>query len=82
MHNMEEQIISVSVQLGNRSYRLKIPSAIEGGFRSSLHGLNKRYAKLRNSFPGRDQQDYLALCVLEYLAEQHNDSSHKSSLDK
>ena len=63
-----ENHIPITAKLGNRQYRLKVPADREEQVRQALHRIQAASSRLRKEFPGRDEQDYLAMTLMDFLS--------------
>lgn len=63
---------SISIRLGNRQYKLKVAPENEEAVRQSLVMINEKTNQLKQQFPGRDEQDYLAMTLIDYITSQSN----------
>lgn len=63
-----EQQIPITAKLGNRQYRLRVPAEREEQVRQALQRIQDTSARLRKEFPGRDEQDYLAMTLMDFLS--------------
>ncbi len=59
--------VPISLRLGNRQYKIKVPAAQEESVRQSLQQIQETANRLRKEFPGRDEQDYLAMTLIDFI---------------
>lgn len=64
---MQESTVIVAT-LGNRSYKMKVTPAQEASVRAALDAIKDTTASLRKQFPGRDEQDYLAMTLIDFVS--------------
>ena len=55
--------------LSGRSYRIRIKPDDEAAVRSAVKGADDKINELRRHYAGRDDQDFLAMCLLMYAAD-------------
>ena len=65
---------SISIRLGNRQYKLKVATENEESVRQSLVKITEKTNQLKQQFPGRDEQDYLAMTLIDYITTHTNPS--------
>jgi cell division protein ZapA len=64
------ELIPVNVVIGDRNYRLKIEPADEEMLRKTVKMINDKILEFRNSFAGKDLQDYISMVLLWFATEQ------------
>ncbi len=77
--------VSISIRLGNRQYKLKVDSKNEEIVRQIILEINQKTSKLKTDFPGRDEQDYLAMTLIDYItsnAEQKPEQVNSKPIDE
>lgn len=65
----EEELIPVTVWLAGRSYRLRIKPQEEESVRRAIKQADERVMEMRSHYAGKDDQDFLAMCLLTYAAD-------------
>lgn len=65
-----ETYIPITLWIAERGYRIKIKKSDEEVVRMAAKGADQRLAELRRHFDGKDDQDYLAMCLLMYATDQ------------
>lgn len=65
----EQELIPINVWLAGRSYRIRILPEEEEAVRKSIKQADAKIAELRNVYAGRDDQDFVAMCLLSYAAD-------------
>lgn len=65
----DEQLLILNAWIGGRSYRIKVKPEEEEAVRKAVKVANDRIAELRNSYAGKDDQDFIAMCLLMYAAD-------------
>jgi len=63
------------VVIANRTYPLKIFKQDEEKVLSIVKSVNHRIEQLKSVYDAKDNQDYLAMCILQLYAQQNNPSS-------
>jgi cell division protein ZapA len=61
------ETISVNIPLGNRQYKIKIAPENEARVRNAIEHIQQTSKSLRQQFPGRDEQDYLAMTLIDFV---------------
>jgi len=67
-----QNLISISLPVGDRSYRLKIKAEDEETIRKMAEKMNHQLNQFKSQFPGKDMQDYLAMSLLSFVTEAHS----------
>jgi cell division protein ZapA (FtsZ GTPase activity inhibitor) len=62
------QLIPVNVWVAGRSYRILIPPTEEAALRRSVKKADEQIAELRQHYAGKDDQDFVAMCLLMYVS--------------
>ncbi len=63
-------LIPVNVVIADRTYRLKIEPADEEMLRKTVKLINDKVIEFKNSFAGKDMQDYVSMVLLWFATEQ------------
>lgn len=61
--------LSINVILAGRSYRIRVEAAQEGAVRKAVKRADEQIKELRMHYAGKDDQDFVAMCLLMYAAE-------------
>jgi cell division protein ZapA len=61
------ETIAVNIPLGNRQYKIKIAPENEARVRAAIDHIQQTSKRLRQQFPGRDEQDYLAMTLIDFV---------------
>ncbi len=69
------ELIAISALIGDRTYRIKINPADEEVVRKILKTINEKILEFKTHFAGKDMQDYIAMVLIWYATEQHNNAS-------
>jgi cell division protein ZapA len=78
---MAEELISIKVNIGDRSYPLKIKAEEEENVRMAAKMINEKSKFYQQNFAVRDKQDLLAMTALEFASEALN-ASRKEVTDE
>lgn len=70
------------IHLGNRQYKVKVAPDHEASVRSLVQEITQKTQALRSQFPGRDEQDYLAMTLLDFITSKQPNFTSNSSLDE
>ena len=70
----EETLISINVWLAGRSYRIRIKPEEEEPVRKAVKLADEKIKEMRSQYAGKDDQDFLAMCLLTYAADTAIDS--------
>lgn len=71
---MSDELISINVWLAGRSYRIRIKANEEEMVRKAIKLADEKVMDLRNHYAGKDDQDFIAMCLLSYAADSATDS--------
>lgn len=66
----KEQTIPINLWLAGRDYRIRINSKDEEAIRMAMKIATDRLQELRQSLDGKDEQDFLAMCLIMYATDQ------------
>ena len=64
-----QEFIPINVWLSGRSYRIKIKQEDEAAVRNAVKVADAKVAELRQHFAGKDDQDFIAMCLLMYATD-------------
>ena len=65
-----QNLISINLPVGDRTYRLKIKAEDEETVRKMAKKMNDQLAQFKSQYPGKDMQDYLAMSLLSFVTEE------------
>ena len=71
----EDVHISINVWLAGRSYRIRIRHDEEEAVRKAGKIADSKVNEMRNSYAGKDDQDFIAMCLLAYAADHALDAT-------
>jgi hypothetical protein len=63
-------LIAISALIGDRSYRIKIQPSDEEVVRRRIKTINDKIIEFKTQFAGKDMQDYIAMVLIWFAAEQ------------
>jgi cell division protein ZapA len=67
--NVDDGLLPVTVWLAGRSYRLRVKPDEESQVRKAVKLADQKITELRTHLAGKDDQDFLAMCLLMYAAD-------------
>jgi cell division protein ZapA (FtsZ GTPase activity inhibitor) len=63
------ELIPITVWLSGRSYRIRIKAEEEEAVRKAVKIADEKITELRSHYAGKDDQDFIAMCLLSYAAD-------------
>jgi cell division protein ZapA (FtsZ GTPase activity inhibitor) len=72
---MNDQV-SISIKLCNRAYKIKVAAKNEAIVRSTAQAINDKLADIKKNFPGRDDEDYLAMTLIDFMTSVKDETQH------
>lgn len=79
----ENERLTREVVIANRTYPLKIYKQDEERILNIVKTVNEKIEQLRSVYDAKDNQDYLAMCLLQiYTQSEHTPSNTDSQLKK
>ena len=79
---MEEELISITVWLGGRSYRLRVKPEEESPVRKAVKVADEKVNEMRTHYAGKDDQDFMAMSLLMYAADSAIESFNNPLLQE
>ena len=73
-----EGFLSINVWVAGRSYRIRVAAAEEAQVRNAVKKADEKITELRQHYAGKDDQDFVAMCLLMYATDKNtamNDAS-------
>ena len=64
-----QDLMTINVVIGDRTYRIKIDPADEEVVRRTLKTMNDKIIEYKTQFAGKDMQDYIAMVLLWYATQ-------------
>jgi cell division protein ZapA len=77
-----EEYIPVTLWIAGRGYRIRIKGQDEAAVRLAAKIADERINELRSSFAGKDDQDFIAMCLLMYATDQVTEGSELNPVQK
>jgi stringent starvation protein B len=65
-----EELIPVSIVIGDRSYRIRILPKDEEVVRKTVKTINDKIIEFKTQFAGKDMQDYISMVLVWFATEQ------------
>lgn len=65
-----KDLIPVTLWIAERGYRIRVKPEDEEIIRLAVKLADEKITELRRSFAGRDDQDFIAMCLLMYATDQ------------
>jgi cell division protein ZapA len=65
----KNDLIPITVWLSGRSYRIRIKAEEEEAVRKAVKIADDKILELRSHYAGKDDQDFIAMCLLSYAAD-------------
>ncbi len=70
-----QDLIPVNINVGDRTYRVRIDSKDEEKIRRINKQINDQIIDFKTRFAGKDMQDYIAMVLLWFVTEQQSNGS-------
>lgn len=67
---MKENTIPITLWLAGRDYRIRIKPEEEEYVRAAIKIASERLQHIRESYEGKDDQDFLAMCLIMYATDR------------
>ena len=68
----KSETVNINVQLAERLYPLKVLRSDEEKVHSAVKLVNERIKEYQTLYDGKDKQDYMAMCLLNFAVEFEN----------
>ena len=68
----KSETVNINVQLAERLYPLKVLKSDEEKVHSAVKLVNERIKEYQTLYDGKDKQDYMAMCLLNFAVEHEN----------
>ena len=78
----QEELIPLNIWLSGRSYRIRVKPQEEEAVRKAIKLADEKIMELRTHYGGKDDQDFIAMCLLMYAADSATDNIHNPLLKK
>ena len=80
MQDMNE-LIPVTIVVGDRTYRLRIHPKDEEVLRKTVKTISEKIIEFKTQFAGKDMQDYVSMVLLWFATEQNTTTSQQMEKD-
>jgi cell division protein ZapA (FtsZ GTPase activity inhibitor) len=77
-----ENTISITVWLAGRSYRIRITPEEESAVRKAVKLADEKVNELKTQYAGKDDQDFMAMCLLSYATDSALESFNNPLLQE
>ena len=68
----KNETVNINVLIAERSYPLKVAKGDEEKVQSAVNLVNEQIKQYQKLYEGKDKQDYLAMCLLNFAVEHVN----------
>ena len=68
----KSETVNINVQLAERLYPLKVLKSDEEKVLSAVKLVNEKIKEFQALYNGKDKQDYMAMCLLNFAVEHEN----------
>lgn len=72
--NQDDEYIPINLWIAERSYRIKAKRSEEEAIRKAVKLADDKIVEMRRNFAGKDDQDFIAMCLLLYVTDQVTES--------
>jgi cell division protein ZapA (FtsZ GTPase activity inhibitor) len=76
----QEELIPLNIWLAGRSYRIRVKPEEEEAVRKAIKLADEKIMELRTHYSGKDDQDFVAMCLLMYAADNAVENLHNPLL--
>ena len=76
---MVQTKLTIQVQIGNRSYPITVSETEKEKVEKAAAKINLQLKELETTYKVKDQQDLLAMCILQLTTEQMKNSAKMAS---
>lgn len=82
----KNETVNINVLIAERTYPLKVVKSDEEKVKSAVNLVNEKIKQYQQLYEGKDKQDYLAMCLLNFAVEhvnlQHNTQQNDRLLEE
>lgn len=64
-----EKLIAISLLVGDRTYRVRVPASEEEHLRKTVKFVNEKVMEYKSTILGKDMQDYISMSLLWYATQ-------------
>lgn len=68
----KDETVNINVLIAERAYPIKVVKADEEKVKSAVSLIYQKMSDYQQQFEGKDKQDYLAMCLLNFAVEHVN----------
>lgn len=61
------EAVSIMIKLCNRNYKIRVAPEHEETVRRITKEIGEKISDFKTNFPGRDEQDYMAMTLIDHL---------------
>jgi hypothetical protein len=72
---MSEELLTINIVIGDRTYRIKTLPKDEEAIRKTLKTINDKIIEFKTHFSGKDMQDYIAMVLIWYATQVQSSST-------
>jgi Cell division protein ZapA len=65
-----DELIAISIVIGDRSYRIRILPKDEEIVRKTVKTINDKIIEFKTQFAGKDMQDYISMVLIWFATEE------------
>lgn len=78
----KNETVNMNVVIAERSYPVKVLKADEEKMRHAVKLVNDKVKEYQNAYAGKDRQDHLAMCLLNFAVENMNAENEQQQIDR
>lgn len=78
----DDGYISINVWLAGRSYRIRVRPEEEEAVRKAVKLADSQIFEFKNNYAGKDELDFVAMCLLMYAANAATEGSNISLIQQ
>jgi len=76
-----EEMIPLNITIADRTYRIKVAPKDEEVVRKTANLINQKMIEFKNTYAGKDMQDYVSMVLLWFMTEQQKDGQSLYELE-
>ena len=78
----DNETVNMNVQIAERSYPVKVLKADEEKMRHAVKLVNDKLKQYQDAYAGKDRQDHLAMCLLNFAVENMNTDNAQQQINR
>ena len=78
----KNETVNINVLIAERLYPLKVTKSDEEKVTSAVNLVNEKIKQYQELYKGKDKQDYMAMCLLNFAVEHVNLQHHTQQNDR